>query len=92
MKKYGALFKCLASRAVHIKVVATMDTDSFIMLPRNIARRRNIQIIRIDNGSSQLNQAFTAVNGGEGFGILQTNSKIGSIKSSLRYYKNDKSV
>ena len=52
MKKYGALFKCLASRAVHIKVVATMDTDSFIMVPRNIARRRNIQIIRIDNGSN----------------------------------------
>ena len=31
MKRYGALFTCLASRAVHIEVVASMEMDSFIM-------------------------------------------------------------
>ena len=31
LKRYGALFTCLASRAVHIEVVSTMETDSFIM-------------------------------------------------------------
>ena len=53
LKRYGALFTCLASRAVHIEVVATMNTDSFIMaLRRMIARRDNIQMIRSDNGSN----------------------------------------
>ena len=28
MKRYGALFTCLASRAVHTEVVASMETDS----------------------------------------------------------------
>ena len=53
LKRYGALFTCLASRAVHIEVVATLDTDSFIMaLRRIIARRGNIQMIRSNNGSN----------------------------------------
>ena len=56
LKRYGALFTCLASRAVHIEVVATMDTDnhgSFIMaLRRMIARRGNTRMIRSDNGSN----------------------------------------
>ena len=57
LKRYGALFTCLASRAVHIEVVATMNTDSFIMaLRRMIARRGNIQMIRSDNGSNLLEQ------------------------------------
>ena len=43
LKRYGALFTSLASRAVHIEIVATMDTDSFMMaLRRMIARRGNI--------------------------------------------------
>ena len=28
MKRYGAMFTCLASRAVHIKVTQSLDTDS----------------------------------------------------------------
>ena len=31
LKRYGALFTCLVRRAVHIEVVATMETDSIIM-------------------------------------------------------------
>ena len=43
MKRYGVLFNCLASRAVHIKIVAFMEMDSFIMtLQWVIARRENI--------------------------------------------------
>ena len=53
MKRYGALFTCIASRAVHIEVVTTMETDSFIMaLRRMIARRGNVRTIRSDNGGN----------------------------------------
>ena len=53
LKRYGASFTCLANRAVHIEVVATMDTDSFMMaLRRMIARRGNIRVIRSNNGSN----------------------------------------
>ena len=50
MKRYGALLTCLASRAVHIEIVASMETDSFIMaLRRVIERRGNIRTIRRNN-------------------------------------------
>ena len=53
LKRYGALFTCLASRAIHIEVTKSMDTDSFILaLQRFIARRGNIRSIRCDNGSN----------------------------------------
>ena len=53
MKRYEALFACLASRAVHIELVASMETDSFIMaLRRVIARTGNILMIRSDNSSN----------------------------------------
>ena len=53
LKQYGALFTCLASRAIHIEMTKSMDTDSFILaLWRFIARRGNIRSIRCDNGSN----------------------------------------
>ena len=53
LKRYGTLFTCLASRAVHIECTCSMDTDSFIQaLRRFIARRGNIRILRCDNGSN----------------------------------------
>ena len=53
MKRYGAMFTCLASRAVHIEVTHSLDTDSFIQaLRRLIARRGNVRQIRSDNGSN----------------------------------------
>ena len=30
VKRYGALFTCLASRAIHIEVAHSMETDSFL--------------------------------------------------------------
>ena len=53
LKRYEALLTYLVSRAVYIEVVATMETDSFIMaLRRMIARRGNIRSMRSDNGTN----------------------------------------
>ena len=35
IKWYGSLFTCLASRAVHIEVTDSLDTDFFIMALRH---------------------------------------------------------
>ena len=53
MKRYGIIFTCLSSHAVHLEVVQNMETDSFIQaLRRFIARRGNIRLIRCDNGTN----------------------------------------
>ena len=45
------MFTCLSSRAVHIEVVESLDTDSFInCLQRFIARHGLPELIRSDNG------------------------------------------
>ena len=52
-KRYGALFTCLAIRAVHIEIVHSMDTESFInATQRFIARRGRPEEIRSDNGGN----------------------------------------
>ena len=53
LKRYGALFSCMASRAIHIEVASSLDTNSFIhALRRFIARRGPIKQIRCDNGAN----------------------------------------
>ena len=53
VKRYGCIFTCLASRAVHIEVLAGLDTDSFINgLKRFIARRGQPHTIFCDNGTN----------------------------------------
>ena len=52
-KRYGALFTCLASRAVHIAVADSLETDSFInALRRFICRRVSVRQIRCDRGTN----------------------------------------
>ena len=65
VKRYGALYTCLSSRAIHIEVVYSLSTDSLIMsLRRFVACRGNVRMIRSDNGSNlvgasaELSRAF----------------------------------
>ena len=52
-KRYGCLFTCLQSRAVHIEIVHSLSTDSYIMTSiRFIALRGCPTDIYSDNGSN----------------------------------------
>ena len=50
-KRYGALFTCLATRAVHLELAGDMLTDSFVLALRRFKARRG-HPIRSDNGSN----------------------------------------
>ena len=52
-KRYGVVFTCLATRAVHIEVADSLDTSSFISALRRFqARRGQVKYIRSDNGTN----------------------------------------
>ena len=51
LKRFGVLFTCMASRAVHIETANSLETDSFInALRRFISRRGPIRRLRSDHG------------------------------------------
>lgn len=53
VKRYGVLFTCLSIRAIHIEVVHSLNTDSFVnALRRFIARRGPPLQMRSDNGGN----------------------------------------
>ncbi|XP_061163684.1 uncharacterized protein LOC133172867 [Saccostrea echinata] len=53
VKRYGVIFTCLGSRAVHLEVAASLDADSYInALRRFIARRGQVKKIHSDNGTN----------------------------------------
>ena len=53
VKHYYVMFACLTLRAVHMEVVNSLDTDSFInVLCRFIARRSQPKEIHLDNGNN----------------------------------------
>ncbi|XP_028416832.1 uncharacterized protein LOC114541039 [Dendronephthya gigantea] len=52
-KRYGCLFTCLVTRAVHIEISHTLETDSYIMAVRRmISRRGKPRRILSDNGTN----------------------------------------
>ncbi|XP_050416043.1 uncharacterized protein LOC126831000 [Patella vulgata] len=53
VKRYGVIFTCMNSRAVHLEIASSLDTDSCInAIRRFIARRSMPKFIRSDNGSN----------------------------------------
>jgi len=53
VKRYGVMFTCLTTRAVHIEVAATLDTSSFLMAFWRFADRRGLPaIVFSDNGTN----------------------------------------
>ena len=53
VKRYGVLFTCLASRAIHLETATSLETDSFInALRRFICRRGPIRQLRSDQGTN----------------------------------------
>ena len=53
VKRYGLMITCLSSRAVHLEVVHTLETDSFIMaLRRFLSKRGPVRMIRSDNATN----------------------------------------
>jgi hypothetical protein len=52
-KRYGCLFTCLSSRAVHLEIAHSLDSNSFInALNRFISRRGQPKCIFSDNGTN----------------------------------------
>ncbi|XP_076857121.1 uncharacterized protein LOC143511024 [Brachyhypopomus gauderio] len=67
-KRWGIILKCLTSRCVHLDLMPSMDTDSFLLaLRRFIARRGKPYEILCDRGTNfrggekELQQAFEAL-------------------------------
>jgi hypothetical protein len=53
VNRYGVLFTCLTSRAVHLEIAYSLDTSSYInALRRFIARRGHVSKMRSDNGTN----------------------------------------
>ena len=53
VKRYGCLFTCLTTRAVHLEVLNTMDTDTFINALRRFVARRGCPLkMWSDNGTN----------------------------------------
>ena len=53
LKRYGVLLTCLVTRAIHLEVANSLETDSYInALRRFICRRGPVRQMRSDNGSN----------------------------------------
>ena len=87
VKRYGCLFTCLTTRAIHIEIAHSLDTDSFIQaLTRFISRRGNPEEIRSDNGTN-----FRGAEKELGEALAQWNqSKIGGflVQKRIKWFFN----
>ena len=68
LKRYGVLFTCLSSRAIHLEVSNTMTTDSFLNAYRRfVGRRGPVRQLRSDQESNfigamnELQQAISEI-------------------------------
>jgi len=67
LKRYGVLFTCMTSRAVHIEVANSLDTDSCLNALRRFTCRGG-QAKHIDNGTNfvgaqrELRKALSTLN------------------------------
>lgn len=53
VKRYGVLFTCLTTRAIHMEVAHSLETDSCInAFRRFVARRGQVSVMRSDNGTN----------------------------------------
>ena len=53
MKRYGIVYTCLTVRAIHIEVLHSMDTHSFVNSFRKFTARRGLpELVRSDNGTN----------------------------------------
>ena len=53
LKRYGVLFTCMASRAIHIEVANSLDTNSFLNAYRRfVSRRGPVRQLRSDRGTN----------------------------------------
>ena len=53
VKRYGVLFTCLASRAIHLETANSLDTSSFLNACRRfIGRRGPVRHLRSDRGTN----------------------------------------
>ena len=69
LKRYGVLFTCLSSRAIHLEVSNSLDTDSFLNAYRRfVCRRGPVRQLRSHQGTNfigainELQQAVTELN------------------------------
>ena len=69
LKRWGLIFTCLSSRAIHLETLNSMTTDSFLnALRRFISRRGKVRELRCDQGTNfvgaknELASAFKELN------------------------------
>jgi hypothetical protein len=81
VKRYGVLFTCLNSRAVHIEVSKSLDSDSFInAFRRFLAVRGPVRVLRSDQGTNlvggyrELREAMSGIDNEQVREFLVSNS------------------